>query len=264
MNTGDVQAGESKSISKRAFLSLVFATLTLIAITEAIAVGLIVHGLGIPDRRNLGGGLVGGLAMLNTAIAYSLVDRALKRLGMSRSGKTFESREKLFSTIEDETIDIDRVEARIPSSSFVLLYRMCGLMLLIFSSFFVFVPRFDLVITILGYSLIALLGLLTIFFFYESRCGKPQVWSDTSGVAGFPSGFHLKQRFIPWTNVKSCEMETLYNTFGEPVVLLPVLKGFNGETLIKLDLRFLKLDDQERLVKAIMSRLPKSALDPWD
>ncbi len=62
---------------------------------------------------------------------------------------------------------------------------------------------------------------------------------------------------MPWSDVATCEIETFSNTFGEPVLVRPTLKGWNGESLMALYLLYTRMEDQDRLVKYIKAKLPK-------
>jgi hypothetical protein len=114
------------------------------------------------------------------------------------------------------------------------------------------------------YVWIGFVGLGAGYCFYERWWGKPQAWANASGITGYPVGFQYRRRFVPWSEVATCEIETFYDTFGKPVIIRPILKGSDGEPLIVLNLLYTKMEDQERLVKYIKAKLPKPGLDPWD
>jgi hypothetical protein len=44
----------------------------------------------------------------------------------------------------------------------------------------------------------------------------------------------------------------------------PILKGWDDEPLIALNLLYTKVEDQERLVKYIKAKLPKPKGDLWE
>jgi hypothetical protein len=92
----------------------------------------------------------------------------------------------------------------------------------------------------------------------------PQARADSDGITGYPSTRAWRRKFVPWSEVMTCEIQTVHNTFGKPVFLLPILKGRNGETLMRLNMMYVKLEDQERIVKYIKAKLPKSQIDPWE
>ena len=73
---------------------------------------------------------------------------------------------------------------------------------------------------VLGLLLGAFFGLGAINIWWDR---KPQAWADRHGITGYPSGLHLYRRFVPWSDVATCEIETFSNTYGEPVLVRPIL-----------------------------------------
>ena len=116
---------------------------------------------------------------------------------------------------------------------------------------------------ITGYFAIAFCALGAGYCFYESVWGKPQAWADATGITGYPLGLHLRRKFVPWSEVATCEIETYFDTFGNPILNRPILKGRDGEALITLNLQFTKVEDQARLMKYLKARLPKPTGDSW-
>src|SRR5262245_58878822 len=101
--------------------------------------------------------------------------------------------------------------------------------------------------------------------FYERWWGRPQAWADSSGVTGYPVGLHVRRRFVPWSDLATCEIEPCHDTFPKPMIVRPVLKGWHGEVLMTLNLLHTKPEDQGRLVKYIEAKLPKPKYDDlWD
>ena len=84
MAMDEVKSGEPRTISKVTFGVLVFGMLVLLVVAEAIAVLTVGRALGLRTE----GSLVGGLTVLNPVLARLFVEAILKRLGLSRSGKT--------------------------------------------------------------------------------------------------------------------------------------------------------------------------------
>ena len=62
----------------------------------------------------------------------------------------------------------------------------------------------------------------------------------------------------------TCEIETYDDTFGKPVIIRPILKGWNDENLMVPNLMYTKIADRERLVKYIKAKLPKPKDDLWE
>lgn len=115
-----------------------------------------------------------------------------------------------------------------------------------------------------AYILIAFFGVMAACCFLQRRRGTPQAVADSSGIRGVPVGFHMQHRFVPWSAVATCEIETYHDTFGKPVLIRPILKGADGEPLLTLNLLSTAMEDQERLVKYIKAKLPKPKDDSWE
>jgi hypothetical protein len=74
----------------------------------------------------------------------------------------------------------------------------------------------------------------------------------------------FRRRFVPWSDVATCEIETYYDTFGSPAIIRPILKDSAGRELMSMDLLQTELQDQQRLVKYIQARLPKTKENFWE
>ena len=74
----------------------------------------------------------------------------------------------------------------------------------------------------------------------------------------------MRRKFVPWSDVQTCEIQTFYDPFGKPFLLRPILRGHNGEILMVLNLMQTKMNDQERIVKYVRAKLPKPQADPWE
>jgi hypothetical protein len=87
---------------------------------------------------------------------------------------------------------------------------------------------------------------------------------DSKGIFGQVVGFPRNEKRVPWSQIKACEIVTYYNRSAKPILIQPIFKDLAGKELLSLDLLPVKLPDQERLVKFIKTRLPKSPIDTWD
>jgi hypothetical protein len=255
-------AGEPKTVSKIVFESLVFVMVLALMVGETIVVIEIGRMLGY----RIDGGMMGGLMVLNLILARVILDRIFKRFGLSRSGKTLEVRGRTVAHAcsEGEVNDDEKVEVRCPRSMIKGLGLTCLGFCLFIILILLFAPSARNETVGWAYAIIGFFGLGAGYCFYESRWGKPQAWADSSGIWGIPVGPYLKARFVPWSSVATCEIETYYDTFGKPVIARPVLKDGDGKSLISLNLLYTRFEDQERLIKYIKARLPKPKEDPWD
>jgi hypothetical protein len=247
-----------RTASKVTFGCLSWILLFLITLAE-FAVALAVYGgFGVRYSEIL----IAGLQLPNFILSRVAADGILKRMGLSRSGKTVEARGRTVALAEGDVGDDEVVEVRCPSSFITGLGAAC----LIFSLLIVLIALMSPQNPTIGwaYVLVGLFGLGGVYCLYEGRWGKPQAWADASGITAYPVGFHLRRRFVPWSDVATCEIETHYDTFGNPVIVMPILKGWNGEVLMPLNLLYTKLEDQERLAKYIKAKLPKPVNDLWE
>ncbi len=242
-----------RTVSKVAFgclASTLFFVITLAEIAVALAVS---KGLGVRHEA----GWIGGLGFLNLILSRVAADGILKLMGLSRSGKTVEARGRTVALAEGEVGDDEVVEVRCPSSFITGLGVACLLFCLLIVSILLLTPPDQVKGIGWAYALVGFFGLGAGYCLYEGRWGKPQASADASGITGYPVGFHFQRRCVPWSDVATCEIETHHDTFGKPVIIRPILKGWDGEPVIVLNLLYTKLEDQERLVKYIKAKLPK-------
>jgi hypothetical protein len=88
------------------------------------------------------------------------------------------------------------------------------------------------------------------------------VHADCEGIVGPARGLPFWRQFVPWHEIETCEIVTRYGAFGDRTSLRPTFKNRMGKTLLRLDLALIMPRDQDRLVKNIKLRLPKSATEP--
>jgi hypothetical protein len=193
-------------------------------------------------------------------LARLAVDRVLRRFGLSRSGKTLEVRRKAALDPDGEAADDEIVEVRIREPIKRFLLFSCPLMCIFFVSAATFAFDREPWTRAVSYLMGAFFGLGTLNILWDR---KPQAWADRDGVTGYPNGLSSR-RFVPWSAVAACEIETYFDTFGKPSIIRPTLMGRDGEPLLTLYLLFTNFEDQERLVKYIRAKLPKPNLDLFD
>ena len=257
---GDATVPQPRTVSKAAFGCLSWTLFLLIMITEVVVTTVLMRRWGVRHE----GGWIGGLGMLNLILAKVAADGILKLMGLSRSGKTVEARGRTVVYPDGEIDDDEFVEVRCPSSFITGLGVACLLFCLVIVLILLMIPHDRVGGIGWAYALIGFFGLGAGHCFYERLWGKPQAWADSSGITGYPIGFHFRRRFVRWSGVATCEIETYFDTFGKPVIIRPILKGWDGKPLIILNLQFTKMEDQERLVKYIKAKLPKPKDDLWE
>lgn len=264
MTSDDVSVQEPGTISRRAFRRLVVALGFAFLIPELIVLTVACRVFGFRHDHGWIAGLPGGLSVLNTTLAYVATDRILKRFGLSRSGKTMEVRGKTVAHAEGEVFADELIEVRFHSSHFIGLGLTCLVCSLVMALIFVVISRDRMIGGCYACITVALSGFLGGTCLYLGLWGKPRVWADADGITGHPLGFNIGHRSVSWSAVATCEIQTVFNTFGKPILIRPTLKGYDGNSLLALDLSYTKMEDQERLVKFIKARLPKSKEDFWE
>jgi hypothetical protein len=246
---------ELRTISKKAYDRLVLALTVLFLVVATLVALVAVKVMGFRAEP----WVFCGSAMACQPLARVVADGILRRRGLTRWRTTVEVHARSpFGPVEDVAPG-ETVEARIPHE--LILFMLVGM------------PMMSLILLALAWcvreSWLSWLAIGTAIFFLVCWVenildyGRPLAWADADGVTGYPSHRALLRRFVPWSDVFRCEVQTVYNTFGKPVLLRPVLKGRHGETLMKLYLMYAPMVEQERIVKAIKTRLPEAEADPW-
>lgn len=207
---------------------------------------------------------LGVLSMVNFILAKIAADGILKLMGRSRSGMTLEARGRTVAFAEGEVADDEVVELRYPSSFITALGVACLAIVLLLGLILITTAHDRIRDVECVYGLIGIFGLGAGWCFYTRWYGKPQARADSFGIMGHPGGFQIRRNFVSWSDVASCEIMTYYDTFGKPAIIIPALKGYDGETLMALNLSFTEMADQERFVKYIKAELPKPKEDFWE
>jgi hypothetical protein len=202
------------------------------------------------------------MGFANIILSRIAVDGILKLLGMSRSGKTVDIRGRAAAIPEGNVADDDVAEVHCPESLIRGLIIICVVCCLGVALMLTLIPHSQMKGVGSAYVLIAISGSGAFYFWWQKV--KPIAWADREGITGYPVGFHVVRRFVPWSEVAACEIETFHDTFGKPVVVRPILKDRDGRALMALNLLLTRFEDQERLVKYIKAKLPKPKVDLWE
>ncbi len=82
-------------------------------------------------------------------------------------------------------------------------------------------------------------------------------------ILGYPAGLPFIRKLVPWSEIASCDLITLYDPSGREVCFVPVFKNQAGEVLSKLNLAQVPLIDQARIARFINLKLPvrRAAVD---
>ena len=189
-------------------------------------------------------------------------DKILKLFGLSRSGVVVEVRSRSTLGFDDAAWIGDVAEARLSSGMMKFLLVGTPTMGMFFLASPLFMGEEEGVVRWLGLGM----GIFFLVGFAHVLWDRknPQARADAEGVTGYPSTRAMRRVFVPWSDVLTCEIQTIYDTFGKAILLRPILRGQNGETLMELNLMQTPLVEQDRIVKFIKSKLPKPQVDPWE
>ena len=90
--------------------------------------------------------------------------------------------------------------------------------------------------------------------------GIERVVADAQGLLGYASNWALRRTLTPWSEIESCEIETVLDSSGKPIATRPVFKDPFGNVLMRLDIRGVSAVDTDRLLKFIRIRFPRAVL----
>lgn len=212
------------------------------------------HSLGIP--RSNAFGVASGVAVGNVILARLGADRIFKWLGYSRSRRFHETQAKMLANPEGFVADDEVVEVHPPMSLVRGLIWMCLAFCLVSVLSLILDRAGEVRHSPYPYALIALFGSLAFGLPWTRNDCKAR--ADIEGIFGCPFGCHFRRKMVPWSEIETCELVTHHDTFGNLVLIVPVFKDASGTDVLKLDLTATPIEDQERLVKYIKARLPKS------
>jgi hypothetical protein len=252
--------GQPKTVSKAMFLCVALSFFFVCALAE--------YPLAVVLARELGpqtGLWIAWLALFSLSSSWLATAGLFKLLGMSLSGTTLEIRGRAYVPSEGDG-DHDEVVEVHNSRGMNLWYSAVMWLCLLFSLAIILLvgikpppTRQDVVSACI---MVAFFGSGALFI----RWGKarPSVRADARGIHGYPLGLHFRRRFVPWSVVATCEIRTVYDTYGTPTAILPILKDGQGRVLMVPNLVHTRFEDQERLARYIRAKLPKAKDDYFE
>jgi hypothetical protein len=208
-------------------------------------------------------GYVGGLFVLNYWLAMVGVDRIYKRFGYSPSATTHQTQSRMRVQAERDFAHDEVVELPVPKP-FIRASVWCCLFLcpaIVFDLIFI-LPKDRMLGIKYALYLSSALGLLGFCIGYLR--GVHVVRANSRGIDGPRRDFPFGRKFVPWSEIEACEILTYYNTFGGRTLILPIFKDRLGKKLLSLDLSLVMPSDQDRLVKYIKAKLPKSPFESFE
>ncbi len=249
---------EPRTVSKATYNCLTFSLIVLFAVAANVAA----ISLSITWGVRFEPGWVCGLGILYIVLSNLAADKILKLFGFSRSGVAVEVRSRAPLGSDDDARIGDVAEARISSGMMTFLLFGTPLMGIFFLASPLVLKEEQSVLrwVSVGMGVFFLVGFAHILWDRKN----PQARADAEGITGYHSYRAMRRVFVPWSDVWTCEIQTIYDTFGKAILLRPILRGHNGETLMQLNLLQTPMVEQDRIVKLIKSKLPKPQVDPWE
>ncbi len=207
-------------------------------------------------------GFVGGLSMANWMLAQYLVGVWLSRQGLTRPPDP-RSRQTRTPLLPDGEPDAAIVEVAPPASLWLFCAAICGGITLILAGILTISRQSGTGDWFTSWEWLGVLatvgmGLLTVFYSVVVPHLNAHTTVDATGIWGYPRDLAIRRRFIPWSAIATCELETDHILKGKPISVRPILLDAAGHRLIRLDLGGVSLADRDRLIRAIQVRLPGS------
>ena len=204
---------------------------------------------------------LGGLILANWILSWIAADRLFKLLGISRSGSSVETWERILAKTDSFIADDEVVEfkeSKLENTfSFVLLF-LFGLFCLLLGVWSNLNGAHPIQLIFWYAGAIFLGGHGIQLFSASDGCW---VRADQRGVFGYPTRYTLRRKRLPWSTIATCDIVTRHNTFGTPYLIVPTFKDELGRKLMTLSLYGVPMECQHRLVKYIKHKLPKARVD---
>ena len=266
MSSVENVGSKSPTISKRTFwlirLSVAISlALASTIITTFISVSLGFHHDGTIVQRFLNGIIVVCSVVPILAFTHILTERFLKQRGLSLSGRTHEillpkKHLHLEELPPDETLEL--LSTRPSIASMVVLYTLVFLLPL--GAVLTFGPLptgLSRLVPLSLYGVILVISAFIIPLLYRAGAPSVRVKADRSGIWGHPIAEDTRPRLVPWPEIASCEIETVFDPFGSPTAIRPTFKNSSGKVLMTLNLSSVSADDQQRFLHHLKARVAK-------
>lgn len=253
---GPAKSGPARVVSGQDYLALrVVVSCGLVFVFGLACVG-IARSFGVPFPA----GLIGGSGYGATLASGPLVDAWLRRRGLARPAKAAATWTRA-PLLPDAEGDAEVVEVGIAPAT-LWAGILAGLVLILFFGGMLLLSRSVGRNDRIDWFFVAfmVLGALGMAWMMFVGCWlKPTIRVDAEGVWGYPRDLAIRRRFVPWSAIKSAEVETYIGLAGKRAAVRPILYDRHGDRLIRLDVTGIARADQERLVGAIRARLHRPA-----
>ncbi len=250
-----------RTVSRFTYLFTFFVLMVAVILSEALFTEVVAKGLGFEGVHF--GQLIGGFGVINVILVPVLTDRFFKALGLSRSGRMVEGRRA--AIVETNAPEEDVVVIRMSRSlSNWLMFGPLGLLVVLVLFMEVIIPVRDQT----GHEARVWLYPMLISFAalgYALRL-IPVIRIDQSGVTSGRGRLGLMQT-VPWSEIESCVLVAMRDTFGNVSIAYPVIKDGEGKDLfptLLASFMYVSREDQQRVLQILKKRFPKLDLDPWE
>lgn len=244
----------NRIVSKRKFLIAIKIVWLFLFVCEMVSAKLITNHFG----WKLSSIWFQVFTWLNLLLAYAMVARFFKLVGRSRSQRSkvvYGRKLVLQNELSDRQ---DAVSIRTTSASLSLVFVILGIASGVV--FFV-IPEQKIKDVIYGYLISIFFFVSGLFLLYSHFWGRPSILADSNGLTCYRRrSLRLRQGFFPWSEVHSCEVETVTDTVGNSGCIIKLL-DWSGNQIVDVETSFVPRQDQERLVQYILSKLRKEITD---
>ena len=251
-----------RTISRFRFELTVLAGVVALSAAEGVLAVILEESMGL-GKRPLSSH-VPALFVLNFLLVRLLVDRILKAMGLSRSGRMVEGRRPATTVSEwvpDEVIEV-RCRSTLANELALAGIGMAAMLFLLCEVVIFRNAQTGREALPALYGLFLGLGAL----FSLLRCIKI-LRIDAEGVTAHRTGYSVLLTKIPWASIAACDLVAVRDTCGKVVVSYPVMKDNAGKDLfpgLMQGLAMASTQDQERVLLALKQRFPKLDVDPWE
>lgn len=256
-----------RAISRAAFYAMWYGLwLPLFGLLSWAAVSQVGEKSSRPSMAILGIYSLSSVAIIG--LSYASIDFMLRRLGLSRSGRTVEQRGRR-AAASGMASDGEWIEVGLPGPwgrGAIVGARVSLLLIgLVVLVNLLILPSWAWVDLVEGLTIPVLFGLLALAVLRLFKLLPTR--ADAVGITGpgaRPPLPIMRRCFVPWSRVAACQIVTDRDPSGRAATAFAILWDARGARLLRLNLTLFSEVDHDRLIKFLRRKLPKMMIDPWD
>jgi hypothetical protein len=251
--------GHAKTVSKPQFW-IVTALLTIIfLLAELSLMELVFLELDLPTLNFPS--FIFVLLGADFLLSFFAAERFFKTLGLSRSGNSVETWDRIGANHDRIVADEEVVEFKEPVS-----HNIFGFVFfLVFGLFSMLGILYSHVVGVHPAQLVFwhVAGVLFGGCAIQLALASDGCWvrADQRGVFGYPARYALHRKLLYWSKIATCDIVTRHDPFGTPYLIVPVFRNEFGQKLMSSSLHGIPMECQMRLVKYIKTKLPKARVE---